>query len=448
MKNKFLYIAGVAMSVVTLNSCELDPVLDPNFPSVDAVSKNATKAQLDALAIGQFSLARNGLATYTQVTGVVGKELFNFNATESRWWTELNGLRPIDNSAFYNGATTGFGLPVRQANIIIKACDNTTSVTDQQKNGYKGIANTFKGLAYLYMLNAQGKNGIRLNVEDPFNPSKPASYAESLAGIASLLDQGASQLDAAGSSFGFTIPTGFGASVAGVAFNTPAAFKRFNRAIAARVALYQADYAKAQTALNQSFYNISGDINLGPKHTFSPSSPDFGNPLLNSTSVRIVGNSKSWDAIEPGDKRISKVAIQATPITYSAGGTSYSSKYLANMYRAATDAAPIIRNEELMLIAAEIAANTGATETAIANINAVRKANGLGDYTGATTKDALINAILKERFYSLWYEGHRWVDMRRLNKLGEIELPVPGMKVLENMERPVQEVNWDNRIVK
>lgn len=442
MKNKFLYLTGVAMSVVTLNSCELEPVLDPNFPSVDAVSTNASKAQLDALVIGQFSLARSGLATYTQVVGVVGKELFNFNATESRWWTELNGLRPIDNSAFYNGATTGFGLPVRQANIIIKACDNTTAVTDQQKNAYKGIANTFKGLAYLFMLNAQGKNGVRLNVEDPFNPSKPASYAESLAGIAKMIDDGATQLDGAGSAFPFTLPTGF------AGFTTPANFKRFNRAIAARVALYQGDNAKASTALSQSFYDIAGDINAGPRHTFNPSSPDIGNPMLNSSSVRIVGNVKMWDSAEAGDKRLAKVAVQSPAITYSAGGASYTSQYLANMYRSASDAVPIIRNEELMLIAAEVAANNNATATALANINAVRKANGLADYKGATDRASLINAILKERFYSLWYEGHRWVDMRRLNKLAEIEVPVAGMKVLENMERPVQEVNWDNRVVK
>lgn len=68
---------------------------------------------------------------------------------------------------------------------------------------------------------------------------------------------------------------------------------------------------------------------------------------------------------------------------------------------------------------------------------------GLAAYAGATTKDALINAVLKERLYSLFYEGHRWVDMRRYNKLGEIALPVAGMRVLERLERPVAEVNWD-----
>lgn len=448
MKSKFIYGLGAAALIASVSACKLAPVLDPNFPSVDAVTSNASKAQLDALSIGQFSLARNGLATYTQVVGVVGKELFNFNSTESRWWTELNGIRPIDNSAFYNTATTAFGLPVRQANITIKACDNTSAVTDQQKNGYKGVANTFKALAYLYMLNAQGKNGVRLNVEDPFNPSKAATYAESISAIAKLLDDGSTQLDQAGGAFPFAMPSGFRSGIAGADFSTPAGFKRFNRAIAARVALYQGDYAKTATLIGQSFMVLTGDINIGPKHTFDPSSPDIANPLLNSTSVRIVGNQKLWDAAERGDKRLSKVAVQATPISYTAAGASYATPYLAAMYRAATDVVPVIRNEELILIAAEAAAQTGGTAEAVRHINAVRTANGLGNYTGATTQAALINAILKERFYSLWYEGHRWLDMRRLNRLGEIELPVSSMKVLENMERPVQEVNWDTRIIR
>ncbi len=448
MKNKIKYIIGFLMSNLMLNSCELETVTDPNFPSVGAVTNNATKAQMDALSVGQFSLARNGVATYTQVVGVVGKELFNFNSTESRWWTELNGIRPIDNSAFYNTATTAFGLPVRQANITIKACDNTTFINDQQKNAYKGIANTFKGLAYLYMLNAQGKNGIRLNVEDPFNPTKSATYAESLAGIAKVLDEGVSQLDAAGATFPFTLPSGFSAGNAGTALNTPAGFKRFNRAIAARVALYQGDFAKTTTLVGQSFIDLAGDINIGPKHTFNPSAPDFANPLLNTASVRIVANEKIWDAADKADKRLSKVVVQTPAISYSAAGASYSSKYLAGLYKGGSDMVPIIRNEELILIAAEAAAQTGNTAEAVKHINIVRKAAGLKDYAGLTTKDGLIDAILSERFYSLWYEGHRWVDMRRLNKLSLIELPVAGMKVLENMERPVQEVNWDNRIVK
>lgn len=427
-----ILIGGLA----ACNPLQTEEVIDPNFPSVGAVSENATKAQLDALSIGQISIARDGIATYLWVVGTVGKELFNFNGTESRWMTELNGLRPIDNSAFYNGATTAFGLPVRQANITLASLNNTNSVTDAQKNGYRGIANTFKGLAYLYMLNVQGSNGVRLNVEDPFKPSKPANYAESLAGIAKVLDEGASQLDQAGTEFPYTLPSGF------AGFNTPATFKRFNRAIALRVAIYQADWAKAATLLPQTFYNASGDLNVGPRHTFNATPPDRANPLLNTSSSQIVGVQQIWDAAEAGDKRLAKVTKRATPLTYTSGVT-YSTSYLTAQYTGANDAVPIIRNEELVLIAAEIAAQQGNTAEATRNLNIVRTAAGLANYTGATTKDALINAVLRERIYSLFYEGHRWVDMRRYNKLAEITLPVAGMKVLERLERPVAEVNWD-----
>jgi hypothetical protein len=285
------------------------------------------------------------------------------------------------------------------------------------------------------MLNAQGSNGVRLNVEDPFKPSKPVSYAESLVGIAKYLDEGATQLDQAGATFPYTLPSGF------AGFNTPATFKRFNRAIALRVALYQADWAKAATLLPQTFYNATGDLNVGPRNTYSATPPDVGNPLLNTTSSQIVGAKELWDTAEPGDKRLSKVTKLATPLTYTSGIT-YSTPYLTNIYKSASDAIPLIRNEELILIAAEIAAQQGNTAEATRHINIVRTAAGLPNYAGATTKDALINAILRERQFSLFFEGHRWVDMRRYNKLNEIVVPA-GMKVLERLERPVQEVNWD-----
>jgi starch-binding outer membrane protein, SusD/RagB family len=436
MKN-FVIKSTLAASLLLANGCQLEPVVDPNFPSVGSVATNASKTQLNSLAVGQVNLARNGLATYLQVVGTIGKELFNFNTTESRWMTELNGLRPIDNSAFYNGATTAFGLPVRQANILIASTDNTNSVTATEKSAYKGLANTFKGLAYLYQLNVQYRNGVRLNVEDPFKPSKPASLEESLRGIAAMLDEGSTQLDAAGATFPFAMPSGF------AGFSTPATFKRFNRAIALRVAIYQQDWARAETLLPQTFINESGSLTAGPQHTFSPSSPDFANPLLNTTSARVVAVQRIMEEAEPGDRRLSKVTALATPLTYTSG-TTYSSRFLSNIYNEGTTPVPIIRNEELVLIAAEVAAQRNRTADAVRLINVVRTAAGLPAYTGATTRDALVNAILRERLYSLWYEGHRWVDMRRYGKIGEIVLPVTGMRVFEQLERPVQEVNWDN----
>ena len=438
MKNTIKKYFIITLCLFAFSACsKLEPIIDPNNPSVGSVLTNASKSQLNNLAVGQVSLARNGLSTYLLVVGTLGKELFNFNTTESRWMTELNGLRPIDNSAFYNTATTAFGLPVRQANILISSTDNTNTVTTQEKNAYKGLANTFKGLAYLHQLNVQFRNGVRLDVTDPFKPSKPASYEESLAGIARFLDEGATQLDQAGAAFPFTMPTGF------AGFNTPATFKRFNRAIALRVAIYQRDWAKAESLLSQTFYNETGDLNVGPQHTFNPSAPDFANPLINTTSSRIVGVDRIFAEIETGDRRLNKVTQVSPALAYSSGVT-YSTRFLSNIYRSGTDPVAIMRNEELVLIAAEVAAQRGRTTDAVRLINVIRTAAGLPNYTGATTTSALVDAILKERLYSLWYEGHRWIDMRRYDKIGEIALPVAGMRVLVQLERPVQEVNWDN----
>jgi len=440
MKTKIMRVLAAFVAVFALHACSLESVPDPNAIGVGSVAANASKAQLNDLVTAQYSLARNSLATYLQVVGTLGKELFNFNSTESRWMTELNGLRPIDNSAFYNGATTGFGLPVRQANIILASVEKTALVTDAEKAAYRGVANTFKGLAYLYMLNVQYQNGVRLNVEDPFKPSKPASYAESLAGIAGFLDAGATQLDAAGAAFPFSVPTGF------VAYNTPALFKQFNRAIALRVAIYQQDWSKANTLMAQTFINETGSLTAGPAHSFNPASPDFGNPLLNTASVTIVGLNEIFDVIEPGDARLSKVTTTGGPFSYTSG-TNVSTKYKANLYLTNTQPVTIVKNEELILIKAEIAAQQSVPNfTEVKRLlDIIRVANGLPALTLPTTKSQAIDAILKERLYSLWYEGHRWVDMRRYDKIAQIALPptTPVMKVLVQLERPVQEVNWD-----
>lgn len=440
MKKNLLKISAVVLALM-VSACSLDPVLDPNFASVNTVLKNATKSQLNSMAVGQISMARNGLQTYTLVTGTLGKELFNFNSTESRWMTELNGVRPIDNSAFYNTATTAFGLPVRQANVTIDAVNNTTSVTDAEKNAYKGLANTFKGLAYLYMLNVQYDNGVRLDISDPLKPSKPATYDASLAAIAAWLDEGATQLDAAGTAFPFTMPSGY------AGFNTPSTFKKFNRAIALRVAIYQKNWTKAAAILPTTFFSETGSLTDGPKHTFNPSAPDIGNPLVNVASATIYGAKELLNSAETGDTRVTSKTTKLAALQTYASGINYSTDYVTKMYPTNTTPFSIIRNEELILIAAEIAAQQNDATNAQKYINIVRNAAGLANYSGATTQAALIDAILRERSFSLFYEGHRWVDMRRYDKFSQIILPVTSpvpMKILSRLERPVQEVNWDN----
>jgi hypothetical protein len=49
--------------------------------------------------------------------------------------------------------------------------------------------------------------------------------------------------------------------------------------------------------------------------------------------------------------------------------------------------------------------------------------------------------MLNQRRYSLFFEGHRWVDMRRYNKLAELPIDRPNDDVWTLMPIPQTEGN-------
>jgi starch-binding outer membrane protein, SusD/RagB family len=78
--------------------------------------------------------------------------------------------------------------------------------------------------------------------------------------------------------------------------------------------------------------------------------------------------------------------------------------------------AKVFRTGEMYLIRAEAKAENGDLSGAAADINALRTAR-IADYQSVTfaSKDALISAILLERFKELAYESHRFWDLKRRN---------------------------------
>jgi len=94
----------------------------------------------------------------------------------------------------------------------------------------------------------------------------------------------------------------------------------------------------------------------------------------------------------------------------------------------------------LILIYAEVQAQLNNTANAVAAINKIRNAASLGNYTGPTDLNSLITEILKQRRYSLFGEGHRWVDMRRYNRLNELPIDRPGDDVWLQFPRPATDL--------
>jgi hypothetical protein len=448
-------LAGALATLLGAAGCNpttIDPVTDPNNPSLESVLTNATPVQLNALATGleaSYRLGHTNNGAYNQITGSLSREIIILASNEPRWYTEILGSRgALDNAAFYSvGSYNSFARIIRAANVLRQSAAGTSAVTATQKQGILGFCDTYEALGKLHLLNLMGENGIRIDVADYLKPGKfTAGSAPALANIRQLLDQGATELAAAGPSFSFPLSSGY------AGFNTPATFLKFNRALAARVALYQKDYTGAKTAISASFYDPAGSLTLGPKLTFNPGAAgDQGNlyyqvPNTGPSTLVTVPSNFVTEA-EAGDRRLSKVALRTAPRTL--GGIT--GAYDPVVYTSQTAPLGIIRNEELILIAAEAKANSNDIAGAVADINAIRtRSGGLAVYAGAQTATALTDEVLRQRRYSLFYEGHAWVDLRRLGKLNAT--PVAGytlpystgtFKLFDRLEKPFAEIAWD-----
>lgn len=441
---KFTQYLIATLFVFTISSCalfEVEEFTDPNNPSVNVLQSGATRDQVNQLAIGIFSSLRSGLYRYTVNTGTFGREIYELATNDSRSYNQLLGREALDNTNFLNSYWADFNVQRRRANDFRVIANISASLTEQERRAVSGFCYTAMAFSMLHNLNIQGSNGIRIDLEDPFNPGPFVSYDAALAEIKRLNDLGAADLAAGGSAFPFEAPVGFSG------FDTPATFRQFNRALAARIAVYQEDWNGALDALDDSFLDLDGDLMIGPFHTYG-ASPDVLNPFFDpaqSTAAAVVFANPSYlNDMEDGDDRANKVRLRDVPRVL--GQPPITGTHELALYSTSTSTVSIIRNEELILLFAEASIQVQGDNAAdgIAAINYIRNEHNLPDYSGATTQVALLDEMLNQKRYSLWFEGgHRWIDMRRYNKFDELPLDDAGDEILDKMPRPFAEIAWD-----
>jgi hypothetical protein len=122
---------------------------------------------------------------------------------------------------------------------------------------------------------------------------------------------------------------------------------------------------------------------------------------------------------EANDKRLAESVVY-----YSCGWNIY---YPANNYafmykcRSAYNSIIKFRYADLLLLKAEALIMNGDLNAAAGLINQTRNRAGLTNLPASATasKDALLNAYLKERRLELAFEGQRWFDLVRLDKVEE-----------------------------
>jgi starch-binding outer membrane protein, SusD/RagB family len=174
--------------------------------------------------------------------------------------------------------------------------------------------------------------------------------------------------------------------------------------------------------------------NASKESIFSIKNDALDNPNTNASLARMYGQSSSTKggrgllSISPiawllpewkcNDKR--RTVLYYTGTDNAGNQAKFTSKYLDALNQ--SDWTPYIRYAEVLLIQSESEARNSATisQRAIDLLNTVRN-RALVDpvtetytLTSFTTKNNLINAILKERRIEFLAEGKRWSDIHRL----------------------------------
>ncbi|GFD72496.1 hypothetical protein KUL113_19160 [Tenacibaculum sp. KUL113] len=446
MKNIF-YKLILIVFVSFIQSCELEELPNQNAPTLDSYTDGASAADVEALAVGLEAVMRSDLDFHYETVSYLAREYYDLSTADPRYTGEiLKG--PLDNNGFLT--TRSFAAwyrIVKAANVLITAVENSNAgFSEEEKSSYYGYAKTIKAYALLMVANRQYTNGIRLDVEDPNNLGSFVGYDEALVAIKNLLNEAKSDLEASSSNFLFLFSPGYNDLKPMDPSDSskrlpllPSGFLKFNRAIAARVALYQNNKAEVLTFLNESFFDLNKSMSFGVSHVFGLTGNDIKNDLF---YVKQKGNEfvvhNSWIADgETGDLRVSS---KSSLLDTSGSHDGLTGTHQISVYKSNTDPVYLIRNEELILMYAEANIGTNNTE-AITAINIVRNAAGLLDYSGGTSDSELVEEVLKQRRYSLLGEGHRWIDLRRLNRLNSTYIPLDrsGDNIIDAFPTPFSE---------
>lgn len=436
MSNTSLRAVGaLSLATLTLGACSKDTlnITNPNTPSVAGASTDPQALQL--LATGLLRQNRNSRGGFITETGRFGREAYVYTPQEGRntsaYLIGISGQNRLDPAGFAVGSWAGPYGNLRDV-FNFKNTVTASNLTAEEKRAALGFAKTIEGIELLTVIATRDTIGAVVQINQDATQLAPfVSRDSTYRYILNTLDEAAADLAAGGAAFPFALNSGF------TGFNTPSTFRQFNRAMAARAAAYYATagggataWTRARTALDASFINVNAttaaQYNVGVYHPYA-ASPDAPNPLAAATNTDLYAH-MSIDADAPlkadgskDNRFLAKIGSRPTRNAPQSLGVASSLGF--QVYPAITTPIPIIRNEELMLLRAEILLATGDKAGALAMINNIRvNSGGLAPTTLTTASpDAdIVTEILVQKRYSLLLEGHRWIDMRRYGRLAQL----------------------------
>jgi hypothetical protein len=380
---------------------------------------------------GLFSATRTDLGNYVILMSGFGRDAANFTNTEPRFVTYNTGNVAISNTwiAIWNNEYTD----IAQARGILTTLPKVVpAYSAAQTASLTGIVETMEAYNYMLVAEVYDTNGAAVQ---GIGGALPAALCNKDVWqyIVSLLDSANVQLNIAGTTPPpVHLPTGFGAVGAASGPSTvPGTFAAFNRALAGKAGLElayaiarspggsapspisagspdQAALLRADSAITSSALLSPGVLGPNPVggwtndgftvlEDFSASSGDQVNPIngLLVTYWMLKGFVAAQDTINDLRFKTKFVSDTANKIQQPSYDSIAIQIHYA-MYPSPASAMPLVRNEELTLVRAQIQIGLGNNSMAATLINNVRTAVGglapaaIGsDYF--STRDALLH---------------------------------------------------------
>ena len=451
-------VARATVGALLVVACNNFDVQNLNAPTAETLTNSPTREVLARTAIGIQTQVSTSVGGIIQQWGIYGREGWNLLGNDPReTGEEIRG--PQDPGGRAGGIWGGEYGAIRTINTYESALANAIGLSAPEVKAGLGFAKTLDAEHLHTLAIRSGPTGMPIDVNRSISddPAPFVSFNDAMAAVSAMLDDGLADLQAGGSTFPFAFVPGF------EGFTTPAAFVKFNRALAAKVLVHRATFngctacwAQAATAIGLSFITTTGlpaALTTGVYYGYTGAAGEAANPVSEAlTSNRywvhpsIISGAQLRANGQPDLRLTTKTAVAAAPRTLN----DLTASYKPVMYNVAGSLAadlgadvPWITNEELLLLRAEIRWNTTDKAGAIADLNLVRvNAGGLAPttLTVASANDAFVTELLYNRLYSLmWTQGTRWIDARRYGRLTALPKDRAGDVVHPNMLIPSAE---------
>jgi len=464
-KLSFLVLAG-GLLLGGVTSCQNLTSPNFNFADLQDLVENPTPTGLFQAATGLLITWRdwataNNNDLYPQL-GLLGRESYTLDIADPRFEVEMLSIALSQDSPAFGG--NHWSEPyenLRVGDIILRGIPNSDPPLSANDAAWlEGFVNTINAASLIQVALLRDTNcGCPITVPENLTEPAPAVSVDQVwAEIIRLLDEAAGDLASADGPAPFKLSTGYD-GIAGVVqvgfFKTADGFRQFNRGLRARVAMYREDWSGVLAALNASFIDELAPMDLGVYHTFSQQAGDltnglaeFGNdPNLRAhpaykADVDLKADGSPDDRFSRKTRPIGSRAYQARICLGDPGAAPWppDNDYVVDpggsasfrqcdvgfdIYPQVTSPVSIIRNEGLLLMRAEANIRLGNLGAAQSDINVVRAVSGGLGPVVLTAANA-IDQLLYERQFSLWWEGHRWYDMRRYDRLDELPVDNAG----------------------